>query len=82
MGIISPPENAPLYNNGENWAVLACGSKGYTNYRHQADAFHVYQSLIKRGFSKNHIILFAYDFKNDDLGLLSPSINLLLSPFL
>ena len=50
-----------LYNNGENWAILACGSKGYTNYRHQADVFHVYQSLIKRGFSKNHIILFAYD---------------------
>ena len=50
-----------IYNNGENWAILACGSKGYANYRHQADVFHVYQSLIKRGFSKNHIILFAYD---------------------
>ena len=53
--------SATMYNNGENWAILACGSKGYTNYRHQADVFHVYQSLIKRGFSKNHIILFAYD---------------------
>ena len=50
-----------IYNDGENWAVLACGSSGYINYRHQADVFHVYQSLIKRGFSKNHIILFAYD---------------------
>ena len=50
-----------MYNSGENWAILACGSTGYLNYRHQADVFHVYQSLIKRGFSKNHIILFAYD---------------------
>ena len=50
-----------LYNQGDNWAVLACGSTGYNNYRHQADVFHLYQSLIKRGFSKNHIILFAYD---------------------
>ena len=50
-----------IFNSGENWAILACGSSGYANYRHQADVFHVYQSLIKRGFSKNHIILFAYD---------------------
>ncbi len=49
------------YNSGENWAILACGSSGYLNYRHQADVFHVYQSLIKRGFSKEHIILFAYN---------------------
>ena len=50
-----------IFNSGENWAILACGSSGYVNYRHQADVFHVYQSLIKRGFSKNHIILFAFD---------------------
>ena len=49
------------YTSGENWAILACGSSGYINYRHQADVFHVYQSLIKRGFSKEHIILFAYN---------------------
>ena len=49
------------YNSGDNWAVLACGSTGYINYRHQADIFHVYHTLINRGFSKNHIILFAYD---------------------
>ena len=50
-----------IYNSGENWAVLACGSSGYMNYRHQADVFHVYQTLIKRGFLKEHIILFAFD---------------------
>ena len=50
-----------IYNSGENWAVLACGSSGYMNYRHQADIFHVYHTLINRGFTKEHIILFAYD---------------------
>ena len=50
-----------LYNSGDNWAVLACGSTGYINYRHQADIFHVYHTLLKNGFSKDHIILFAYD---------------------
>ena len=50
-----------LYNSGDNWAVLACGSTGYINYRHQADIFHVYHTLLKNGFLKDHIILFAYD---------------------
>ena len=50
-----------IYNSGENWAVLACGSSGYINYRHQADIFHVYHTLINRGFLKEHIILFAFD---------------------
>ena len=50
-----------IYNSGENWAVLACGSTGYINYRHQADIFQVYHTLINNGFSKDHIILFAYD---------------------
>ena len=44
-----------LYNSGDNWAVLACGSTGYINYRHQADIFHVYHTLLKNGFSKNGI---------------------------
>ena len=59
--IFSIKHSLGLYEQGENWAVLACGSTGYMNYRHQADVFHVYQSLLKRGFSKEHIILFAYD---------------------
>ena len=49
------------YNEGDNWAVLACGSTGYLNYRHQADIYHVYHTLLNRGFSQSHIILFAYD---------------------
>ena len=49
------------YNEGDNWAVLACGSTGYLNYRHQADIYHVYHTLLNRGFTQSHIILFAYD---------------------
>ena len=49
------------YNTGDNWAVLACGSTGYLNYRHQADIYHVYHTLLNRGFIQSHIILFAYD---------------------
>jgi len=50
-----------IYNSGNNWAVLACGSTGYINYRHEADIFQAYHTLLKNGFSKDHIILFAYD---------------------
>ena len=53
--------NEFIYNSGNNWAILACGSTGYINYRHQADIFQVYHTLLRNGFSKNHIILFAYD---------------------
>lgn len=44
-----------------NWAVLVAGSYNYYNYRHQSDVFHAYQVLTKRGFSKNNIIVLAYD---------------------
>ena len=45
----------------EKWAVLVAGSKTYSNYRHQADVYHAYHSLISKGFDKNYIITFAYD---------------------
>eukprot|EP00744_Colponema_vietnamica_P007877 GILI01011282.1.p1 GENE.GILI01011282.1~~GILI01011282.1.p1 ORF type:complete len:472 (+),score=114.83 GILI01011282.1:54-1469(+) len=45
----------------ENWAVLAAGSSGWANYRHQADVCHAYNLLLNRGFKKSHIILFLYD---------------------
>ena len=44
-----------------NWAVLIAGSKGYKNYRHQADIFQIYKILVDRGFDNDHIISFAYD---------------------
>ena len=44
-----------------NWAVFVAESEGYSNYRHQADIFHAYQILIKKGIDPNHIIVFAKD---------------------
>ena len=44
-----------------NWAVLTAGSNSYYNYRHQADVFHAYQVLLKRGFDAENIIVLAYD---------------------
>jgi len=47
--------------NAAHYAVLVAGSNMYYNYRHQADVFHAYQSLISYGFEKDNIITFAYD---------------------
>ncbi|OHS99837.1 hypothetical protein TRFO_33578 [Tritrichomonas foetus] len=43
------------------WAVLMAGSRGYNNYRHQADVFNLYSILANRGFQKDHIITLAYN---------------------
>lgn len=44
-----------------HWAVIAAGSSGYMNYRHQADACHAYQIVKARGIPEDNIILLAYD---------------------
>ncbi len=45
-----------------NFAVLIAGSKGYSNYRHQADVCHAYHVLIDDGgFDPNNIIVFSHD---------------------
>jgi len=44
-----------------HWAVLVAGSKGYDNYRHQADTCHAYYLLRKNGYLEDHIIHMAYD---------------------
>lgn len=45
----------------EHWAVIVAGSKGYGNYRHQADACHAYQVVTSKGIPASNIILMAYD---------------------
>lgn len=47
--------------SADNWAVLACGSKGYLNYRHQSDTAHIYQILKRGGFKEDHIITLLYN---------------------
>jgi legumain len=45
----------------DHWAVIIAGSNTYSNYRHQADAFHAYQIMKNNGIPEDQIILFAYD---------------------
>ncbi|XP_058759077.1 vacuolar-processing enzyme alpha-isozyme-like [Vicia villosa] len=45
----------------KKWALLVAGSKGYENYRHQADICHAYQILKKSGLKDENIIVFMYD---------------------
>ncbi|PRQ18097.1 putative legumain protein [Rosa chinensis] len=47
--------------SGTTWAVLVAGSKGYGNYRHQADVCHAYQILRKGGLKEENIVVFMYD---------------------
>ena len=47
--------------NCATWAVLVAGSNGFSNYRHQADICHAYQTLIKGGLPASNIIVFSYD---------------------
>ncbi len=55
----------------ENYAFLMATSKGWENYRHQADVLHTYQLLKKNGFDDEHIILIlADDLANSSSNLL------------
>lgn len=52
--------------NADNWAVLAAGSKGWENYRHQADICHAYQLVKSHGIPEDNIITMMYnDVVND-----------------
>jgi len=44
-----------------NWAVLVAGSKGYSNYRHQADVCHSYAVVKAKGIPEENIILMMYN---------------------
>lgn len=52
---ISYPEREDLY------ALIIAASSGWDNYRHQADAYAVYQQLKKNGMDDNHILLISED---------------------
>jgi len=45
----------------DHWAVIVAGSRGYGNYRHQADTCHAYQIMKKNGIPEDHIIHLSYD---------------------
>ncbi|CAN8011543.1 unnamed protein product [Ixodes pacificus] len=43
------------------WALLVAGSKGYINYRHQADVCHAYHILKQNGVLEERIVVMMYD---------------------
>ena len=51
----------PMLASAEKWAVIAAGSQGFWNYRHQADACHAYQLMLKSGVPADNIILMMQD---------------------
>ncbi|XP_031685192.1 legumain isoform X1 [Oncorhynchus kisutch] len=53
-----PTQNS---GNGKNWVVIVAGSKGWHNYRHQADACHAYQIVHKNGIPDEQIVVMMYD---------------------
>jgi glycosylphosphatidylinositol transamidase (GPIT) subunit GPI8 len=54
-----------LATKENNYAFLMATSKGWSNYRHQADVLHTYQLLKKNSFDDEHIILIlAEDLAN------------------
>lgn len=52
---------AAAENNSDHWAIIVAGSRGFGNYRHQADACHAYQILKKAGIPEDQIIHINYD---------------------
>ena len=47
--------------SSDHWAVIVAGSKGFQNYRHQADTCHAYQIMKKNGIPEDQIIYLSYD---------------------
>lgn len=45
----------------DNYAVVVAATKGWGNYRHQADALAMYQLLKQHGYDDDHIILIMED---------------------
>ena len=43
------------------YAIIMCGSRGYTNYRHQADVYAWVNILLNRGYKRENIITISYD---------------------
>ena len=55
-------DNTPTYPAlDDRWALLVAASKGWANYRFQADVFAMYQILRLHGYQDDHIVLICED---------------------
>lgn len=59
--ILNQNTNVSYSELKDKWAVLIAGSKGWYNYRHQADVLQMYSILKDNGFDDEHIILIIED---------------------
>lgn len=57
-------DNLPAVS--DRWAVVVSPSTYWYNYRHQADAFAMYQLLRQSGYADDHIVLIVQDNLADD----------------
>ncbi len=56
-----PADTDPLPDATDCWAVVISPSTTWVNYRHQADAFAMYQLLRHHGYDDDHIVLIVED---------------------
>merc|ERR1712002_786838 len=56
-----PPLKEDGNDEGNLWVLLAAGSDGYGNYRHQADVCHAYQVVKSHGVPEERIVVFMRD---------------------
>nr|CDJ89961.1 Peptidase C13 domain containing protein [Haemonchus contortus] len=67
VAISVPPLSVRRQNSGRNLpkgelhALLVAGSKGWYNYRHQANVAHAYHVLLEHGVPAKNIIVMMYD---------------------
>ncbi|XP_026771413.3 legumain-like [Pangasianodon hypophthalmus] len=48
-------------SDSKQWVLLAAGSKGWENYRHQANVCHAYQIAQRNGIPDEQIVVMMYD---------------------
>lgn len=61
-GSFDAPASTITYKDQKSrWALLVAGSKGWFNYRHQADVLSIYHFLKRNGYDDNHIIMVMAD---------------------
>ncbi|XP_047673774.1 legumain-like [Tachysurus fulvidraco] len=48
-------------SKSKHWVLLAAGSTGWENYRHQADVCHAYQVMHRNGIPDKQIVVMMYD---------------------
>ena len=55
------PDCGSAFKKDNNWALLAAGSKGWGDYRFQANVCRAYQVLKDRGFREDHIVVMMFN---------------------